>query len=81
MSDEDGSSSGKPKKICVLLADNDTLIMNDHQTLLMDTFNMEVETVRDGKEIVSIYREGYTYDILLLDQNVPVLDGIMVTNI
>ncbi|RDX99792.1 Two-component response regulator ARR22, partial [Mucuna pruriens] len=67
------------KKISALIVDDDAIIRKIHKTMLERLFNMETETVKDGKEAVDLFRSGTNFDIIFMDKEMPIMDGAQAT--
>lgn len=66
--------------IDVLVVDDDLTIRRLHQTLL-NRYGLENEAVNNGKEAVDLFTAGRTFDLVLMDMEMPVMDGPEVANI
>lgn len=66
----------------VLLAEDNGLNREIVRSLLLDE-NMQVTEVRNGKEAVEMYlnADAHTFDIILMDVMMPVMDGISATHL
>lgn len=64
----------------VLLVD-DVEINLDIATALLEEYNMIITTAANGQEAVEIFRDApaETFDVLLMDIHMPVMDGIVAT--
>ncbi|MDR2873018.1 MAG: response regulator [Xanthomonadaceae bacterium] len=63
------------KKVRVLIADNDKLVRNLIKAVLMPLDCEIVGEAENGSEAVALYK-GKRPDIVLLDVNMPVMDGM-----
>ncbi|MFH2095015.1 MAG: response regulator transcription factor [Bacteroidota bacterium] len=72
----------KPGEIIkVIVADDHQMILEGVKTLLADAENIEVTaTVSDGRELIDLL-DMITADVILMDLDMPVLDGIAATKI
>ncbi|KAK7397375.1 hypothetical protein VNO78_18545 [Psophocarpus tetragonolobus] len=68
-------SDEKETKISALVVDDDAIIRKIHKTMLERLFNMEAETVKDGKEAVDLHLSGANFDIIFMDKEMPIMDG------
>nr|KYP71852.1 Two-component response regulator ARR22 [Cajanus cajan] len=66
-------------KISALIVDDDSIIRKIHKTMLERLFNIEAETVKDGKEAVELCRSGANFDIIFMDREMPIMDGAEAT--
>ena len=66
-----GSSSSK---ISTLIVDDDPLTRRIHKVLLTKV-GLETQAVENGKEAVDLYRSGASFDLILMDLEMPIMDG------
>ncbi|RVX11250.1 Two-component response regulator ARR22 [Vitis vinifera] len=66
------------KKISVLIVEDDPLIQKIHK-VMMTKFGTEVQVVANGKEVVDLYRSGASFDLILMDFEMPIMDGFEAT--
>lgn len=60
-----------------LVVDDDSLLRKIHQGLLKRA-GVKYEAVKNGKEAVEIIRAGQSFDIILMDKEMPIMNGIQV---
>ena len=48
---------------------------------LLSSFNIDSEDVENGKAAVELCRSGRSYDMILIDKEMPVMDGLQVYDI
>lgn len=76
------SSTAAPakKKLSVLIVDDDSTIRTIH-TILANSVGVEVESklAENGKVAVDLFRAGESFDLVLMDWEMPVMNGIEVT--
>eukprot|EP01018_Ginkgo_biloba_P025107 Gb_35675 [translate_table: standard] len=72
-----GSSSigHKPKVLIV----EDNQVNRKILKKLLSSFNVDSEDVEDGKQAVDLCRNGGAYDMILIDKEMPVMDGLEAT--
>ncbi|KAI4332300.1 hypothetical protein L6164_017222 [Bauhinia variegata] len=63
----------KPR-ISALIVDDDAGTRLTHKRIL-ENYNMEAKTVANGKEAVDLYQAGAYFDVILMDQEMPIMDG------
>ncbi|PIN03080.1 Histidine kinase [Handroanthus impetiginosus] len=62
------------RKICALVVDDDPMVRKIHGMLLIK-HGLETEGVENGKEAVELFLSGKSYDLVLMDMEMPVMDG------
>ncbi|KAI8020418.1 Two-component response regulator 24 [Camellia lanceoleosa] len=72
----DGTNSNftAGKGLCVLIVDDDPVIQRIHSALL-SRFGLETQVVGNGKEAVDLYRSGASFHLVLMDMEMPIMDG------
>jgi two-component system invasion response regulator UvrY len=65
-----------PKKFKIILVDDHTLLRDALSSLIhsFEEFSV-INSLNNGTELISALSEGYKPDIVLLDLNMPILDG------
>jgi signal transduction histidine kinase/CheY-like chemotaxis protein len=71
--DESSSSSLLTGKVLVV-EDNKTNQML--MCMILDEFNLSYDIAQNGEEAVRMYKEYKDYDIILMDENMPVMNGV-----
>ncbi|KAK3001283.1 hypothetical protein RJ639_021174 [Escallonia herrerae] len=85
---ETGPSSTKSTKIAgsykrvegvggnlsVLIVDDDPIIRRIHRVML-NKFGLVTHVVENGKEAVDLFRSGACFDMVLMDMEMPIMDG------
>ena len=66
------------KKISVLIVEDDLLIQKIHK-VMMTKFGTEVQLAANGKEAVDLFLSGASFDLILTDLEMPIMDGIEVS--
>ncbi|KAJ9703150.1 hypothetical protein PVL29_004783 [Vitis rotundifolia] len=65
-------------KISALVVDDDTIIQKIHKALLTK-LGLEVNVVANGKEVLDLYRSGTSFDLIFMDMEMPIMDGLEAT--
>lgn len=65
------------RKFSVLVVDDDAIIRKIHSKLL-SKFPVEVLVAVNGKEAVDLYRSGAFFDLVLMDMEMPIMNGFEV---
>ncbi|KAL0442465.1 UNVERIFIED_CONTAM: Two-component response regulator 24 [Sesamum latifolium] len=66
------------RRICALVVDDDPLVRRIHGMLLA-RYGLETEGAENGKEAVDLFLAGKTFDLVLMDMEMPVMDGLQAT--
>lgn len=66
-------------KITVLIVEDDSLIQKIHG-VMMTKFGAEVYVVANGKEATDLYHSGVSFDLILMDFEMPLMDGLEVSS-
>jgi len=64
-------------ELTALIVDDDKLVRMIHQGLLKRA-GVKSEAVKNGKEAVDIHSNGQRFDIILMDKEMPIMNGIEV---
>ncbi len=67
----------KEMKFSVLIVDDDPIIRKIHRVLL-SKFTTEILVAENGKEAVDRYRSGALFDLVLMDMDMPIMNGLEV---
>jgi osomolarity two-component system sensor histidine kinase NIK1 len=59
-----------------ILVAEDNLANQELITYVLDSFNLDFDIRANGLETVNSYRNDSTYDLILMDINMPILDGV-----
>ncbi|KAL7175325.1 hypothetical protein ACSBR2_029013 [Camellia fascicularis] len=62
------------KGLCVGIVDDDPVIQRIHNVLL-SKFGLETQVVGNGKEAVDLYCAGASFHLVLMDMEMPIMDG------
>ncbi|XP_021907432.1 two-component response regulator ARR22-like [Carica papaya] len=65
-------------KIKALIVDDNMVNRAIHQKLL-DNLGIETEMVANGKQAVDLYSAGKIFDLILMDMEMPVMNGLEAT--
>ncbi|XP_059432495.1 two-component response regulator 24-like [Corylus avellana] len=65
-------------KITALVVDDNTLNQTIHHRLL-DNLGIQNQVVGNGKEAVDVHCSGKNFDLILMDMDMPVMNGIEAT--
>ncbi|GMH29556.1 hypothetical protein Nepgr_031399 [Nepenthes gracilis] len=62
----------------VLIVDDDAVVRRIHKVVL-ERQGCKTTAVTDGQEAVNLFRHGETFDLVLMDLEMPVMDGKQAT--
>ncbi|GMI85722.1 response regulator 24 [Hibiscus trionum] len=68
----------KSNKMTALVVD-DNIVNRAIHLRLLDNLSIENEAVGNGKEAVDIHCSGKTFDLILMDMDMPIMNGIEAT--
>ncbi|KAK4399401.1 Two-component response regulator 24 [Sesamum angolense] len=63
------------RRICALVVDDDPLVRRIHGMLLA-RYGLEIEAAENGQEAVDLFLSGKTFDLVLMDMEMPIMDGL-----
>ncbi|KAE8727936.1 Two-component response regulator ARR22 [Hibiscus syriacus] len=66
------------KNLSVLVVDDDPLIRMLHD-MHLKKFGLNPQVVEDGKKAVDLFRIGASFDLILMDKEMPVMNGVEAT--
>ncbi|XVF21450.1 hypothetical protein REPUB_Repub12eG0091400 [Reevesia pubescens] len=72
------SRHGVSNKITALVVDDNIINRTIHHRLL-DNLGIENEVVENGKEAVDVHCSGKNFDLILMDMDMPIMNGIEAT--
>ncbi|KAK8507570.1 hypothetical protein V6N13_141587 [Hibiscus sabdariffa] len=72
------SSSLSNKNLSVLVVDDDPLIRMLHDNYLKH-FGLKPLVVENGKEAVDLFQLGTSFDLILMDKEMPIMNGVEAT--
>ncbi|XP_022759787.1 two-component response regulator ARR22-like [Durio zibethinus] len=73
-----GVRKEQSSKITALVVDDNMINRTIHHRLL-DNLGIESEVVENGKEAVDVHCSGKKFDIILMDMEMPIMNGIEAT--
>ncbi|KAK6150125.1 hypothetical protein DH2020_017650 [Rehmannia glutinosa] len=62
------------KRVCALVVDDDPLVRKLHQ-MFLNRQGLDADVAENGKEAVDLFASGMNYDLVLMDMEMPVMDG------
>ncbi|KAL5770493.1 hypothetical protein ACOSP7_014647 [Xanthoceras sorbifolium] len=66
------------KTLSALIVDDDALIRKVHLTILK-SLGFVAQVASNGKEAVDVFRSGANFDIVFIDMDMPIMNGIEAT--
>jgi PleD family two-component response regulator len=75
-----GSNLTTGKMLSVLVVDDDPITRRIHKALL-NKFQLEIQVAENGKEAIEFFNSGIHFDLILLDMEMPIMDGLEVSSI
>ncbi|XP_038889283.1 two-component response regulator 24-like [Benincasa hispida] len=69
---------GSEKKVSGLVVDDEAVNRQIHMSLLKK-LNVEAEAAENGKEAVEAFQGGASFDLVLMDLEMPAMDGLQAT--
>ncbi|KAH7571800.1 hypothetical protein JRO89_XS04G0144600 [Xanthoceras sorbifolium] len=66
------------KTLSALIVDDDALIRKVHLTILK-SLGFVAQVASNGKEAVDVFRSGANFDIVFIDMDMPIMNGIETT--
>ncbi|POO02953.1 Two-component response regulator [Trema orientale] len=73
-----GPSDDGQKKLSVLIVDDASFIRLMHSSIVR-TLGLEPQVAENGQEAVDLHRSGASFDLILMDKEMPVMGGIKAT--
>lgn len=64
-------------QLTALVVDDGEIVRKIHQGLL-NRIGVKSRAVKNGKEAIDIHRDGQSFDIILMDRDMPIMNGIEV---
>ncbi|XP_054800945.1 two-component response regulator 24-like [Prosopis cineraria] len=74
----EGDNSAR-RELTALVVDDQEMLRKIHETMLNRVGVRNVEAVNNGKEAVDIHRAGRSFDLILMDLDMPVMSGVEAT--
>lgn len=66
------------RRISVLVVDDDPVIQKIHKMMLKKCNILETQVAENGKQAVDLHRCGAIFDLILMDMEMPIMNGIQV---
>ncbi|KAL6142937.1 hypothetical protein ACLB2K_061212 [Fragaria x ananassa] len=66
------------KKIYALIVEDDRVTQMRHR-MLLKRFKCESLVAGNGKEAIDLYRSGARFDVVLMDMEMPIMNGVEAT--
>lgn len=66
------------RKISVLVVDDDPVIQKIHKMMLKKCKIFETQVAENGKQAIDLHRCGAIFDLILMDMEMPIMNGIQV---
>jgi response regulator RpfG family c-di-GMP phosphodiesterase len=70
---EENNNGGK-NSFSVLVVDDDTIIRMVHR-MLVTGLGLKVQEAKNGKEAVDLHINGASFDLILMDMEMPIMNG------
>ncbi|VFQ98395.1 unnamed protein product [Cuscuta campestris] len=64
--------------LSALVVDDDPVAQMIHKVLL-DRYGLRTQVAKNGEEAVVLCRSGARFDLVLMDKEMPVMDGVLAT--
>ncbi|XP_028765597.1 two-component response regulator 24-like [Neltuma alba] len=74
----EGNSSPR-RELRALVVDDQEMLRRIHERMLNSVGVTNVETVENGQEAINIHRAGRSFDLILMDLDMPIMNGIEAT--
>lgn len=65
------------KKITILIVEDDPVIRKVHELTLRKA-GLKPSVAKNGEEAVNLFLSGASFDLVLMDNNMPIMNGPMV---
>ncbi|XP_021740841.1 two-component response regulator ARR22-like [Chenopodium quinoa] len=72
------SSMNDANKFTALVVDDNVVIRMIEQ-MLLNKKGFKTKVVKNGQEAVNIFSEGNSFDVIIMDMEMPIMDGIQAT--
>lgn len=66
------------RQLTALVVDDDIVVRMVHQKMLSKV-GVKNQVVESGKEAIDIHKSGQNFDLILMDMDLPIMNGIEVT--
>ncbi|KAK0594581.1 hypothetical protein LWI29_035042 [Acer saccharum] len=77
--DEGSSSKGTEKPFTALIVDDNSLMCKMHESILKSSIGITTQIAHNGKEAVDIFCSGDYFDIVFMNLEMPIMNGIEAT--
>ena len=67
----------EPRQLTALVVDDDMMVRMIHRKML-NSVGVKNQVVENGKEAIDIHRSGQSFDLILMDMDMPIMNGIEV---
>ncbi|EEF40430.1 sensory transduction histidine kinase bacterial, putative [Ricinus communis] len=67
------------KIFSALIVDDDRVLRRIHKKILTGQGVVEIQEAGDGQEAVELHRAGASFDLILMDLHMPIMDGCQAT--
>lgn len=67
----------EPRQLTALVVDDDIIVRTVHQKML-NSVGVKNQVVENGKEAIDIHNCGQSFDLILMDMDMPIMNGIEV---
>ena len=74
---EENNKSNEIRKLCVLIVDDQSFTRLVHKAIVT-SLGLEAQLAEDGKKAVDLHRAGASFDLILMDRDMPVMNGTQV---
>ncbi|KAK2637970.1 hypothetical protein Ddye_025765 [Dipteronia dyeriana] len=72
------NDDGIVKQLFTLIVDDDPIVCKIHSSIL-NSVGFIAQVASNGKEAVDLFRSGVTFDIVFIDMDMPIMNGIEAT--
>ncbi|OIW05077.1 hypothetical protein TanjilG_06213 [Lupinus angustifolius] len=68
----------EPHQLTALIVDDDMMIRMIHRKMLSN-IGVRNQAVQNGKEAIDLHHSGKSFDLILMDKDMPVMNGVEAT--
>ncbi|XP_021724266.1 two-component response regulator ARR22-like [Chenopodium quinoa] len=72
------SSMNEENKFTALVVD-DNVVIRKIEEMLLNKKGFKTKVVENGQEAVNTFSEGNSFDVIIMDMEMPIMDGIQAT--
>lgn len=65
------------KRIFALIVEDDRVTQMRHR-MILKRFKCESQVAENGKEAIDLYRSGASFDVVFMDMEMPIMNGLEV---